>query len=251
MNNSNSQSKLERLQKIIAATGILSRRKAEEAILEGRVSVNGVVVRELGTKADILKDVILLDGAAIQKREETLVLLYHKPRKTMVTMHDPEGRRTYLDDLPPPYKKLRAVGRLDFDSEGLLILTNHGEIANHMMHPRYGIRKIYEAQVEGQPTSQNIKNWTDGVELDDGPGKFEKVRMLKAAPTKSWIEIEVSEGRNRFVRRMCDALGHPVARLIRTRVGSLRLDGIQPGEFKILNSSEISALFRELAIPRP
>lgn len=233
-----------RLQKFIGETGLLSRRKAEEAISQGRVSVNGRVVTELGTKVDPEQDAILLDGKAITRTSKKTVIVFHKPRRVVTTKSDPEGRKTVMDYLPAEYRHLKPVGRLDFDSEGLILFTDDGELANRIMHPRYGMKKTYLAWVSGIPEKSSLELLLHGVSLTDGPGRFLSVRVLKkeAVPPGAQLEAVVGEGRNRFVRRMFEAVGHPVLRLRRTRIGDLDLGTLQSGRWRLLSQSE-SELF--------
>ncbi len=227
-----------RLQKAIASTGILSRRKVEEAILAGRVRVNGQLVTELGTKVDPKVDRIELDGKPVVQLDRTRVVLFHKPRRVMTTRHDPEGRRTVMDYFPEDLKSIKPVGRLDYDSEGLLILTDDGEFANRLAHPRYGVRKWYLAWVERAPSPDRLRALEQGVSLEDGPGSFESAKQVRVEKGGAVLEVVVSEGRNRFVRRMLEAVGHPVIRLKRTRIGEFELGDLQPGRYRVLSSDE-------------
>lgn len=232
-----------RLQKAIADTGALSRRKAETAIVEGRVQVNGVTVTELGTQVDPRTDQVTLDGLPLKKPETRTVLLFYKPRRVMVTRQDPEGRRTIYDLLPEEWQRLRPVGRLDYDSEGLLVLTDDGELANRLMHPSHGIHKTYRVWTDGRFSPESRERTLRGIDLEDGPGKFEELKILKDLPgDQSLIEVRVSEGRNRFVRRMLAAVGHPVRRLMRVSVGGAKLpDSLKPGETLQLTEQQISS----------
>ncbi|OFZ20534.1 MAG: hypothetical protein A2X94_10905 [Bdellovibrionales bacterium GWB1_55_8] len=235
---------LSRLQKIIAESGVLSRRKAEEAIVQGRVAVNGKVQTELGAKADPLVDLISVDGRELVRAEQKTILIFHKPRRVVTTKSDPEGRRTVMDYLPPEHRHLKPVGRLDFDSEGMLVFTDDGELANKLMHPSHGIRKSYRAWVRGTPSSEVLERLRKEVVLEDGAGRFESVRVLERTSQMATIQVEVSEGRNRFVRRMLEAVGHPVLRLRRTRIGQLELGDLAPGHFRALQPEEVKQLLR-------
>lgn len=238
-----------RLQKLIADSGVLSRRKAEDAIQAGRVEVNGVVVTELGTKVDPAEDEVRVDGLKITRKSEVLVALFHKPRRVVTTKFDPEGRRTIMDFFPAGLQILKPVGRLDYDSEGLLLLTNDGDLANLIAHPRYGVRKLYWVWVRSPVSDSVSRKLCQMVELDDGPGRFERVKKIRTEAQGDVLEVEVSEGRNRFVRRMFDAVGHPVTRLRRVRIGPLKLERLPPGEFRLMDEREIAALRDWLKLP--
>lgn len=227
-----------RLHKWIAASGAMSRRKAEEAMAAGRVRVNGELAREPGTSIDPMTDYVEIDGRPVRQPDRRRVMAFHKPRRVMTTKHDPEGRRTILDFFPAELRRLNPVGRLDYDSEGLLLLTDDGELANRLAHPRYGVEKEYRVWVSGRPAAAIAVRLVDGLTLSDGPGRFESAR--EAAP--GVFDCVVSEGRNRFVRRMWDAVGHPVERLLRTRIGELRLGSLPPGEFRELGPDDLARL---------
>jgi 23S rRNA pseudouridine2605 synthase len=240
----------ERLQKFIASTGYLSRRRAEEAIVQGRVSVNGTVVTELGIKVDPAHDQVSVDGKLLRAIASRRTILLNKPRRVMTTMSDPEGRKTVMELLPANFQTLKPVGRLDFDSEGLLLLTEDGELANRIAHPRYGIHKVYRVRVRKIPSAQTLRQLTTSVTLSDGPGRFEKVnpvgepRIVGGVP-ETELEITVSEGRNRFIRRMLDEVGHPVQRLLRIQVGGLRLGPLKSGEYLELSPRQLDQIFEK------
>jgi 23S rRNA pseudouridine2605 synthase len=222
----------ERAQKIIAAAGLMSRRHAEEAIRAGRVALNGEVFTDLGRVLDPETDQLTLDGAPVRKPERKRVFLFHKPRGVVTTKDDPEGRPTVMDffrDLPG----LNPVGRLDFDSEGLLLMTDDGDLLLQLTHPRYGVRKVYEVEVQGKVPRDYRKLLLESVELSDGPGKFDDLEELQSGKR---YRVTVSEGRNRFVRRMFGALGLAVIRLIRIRMGDYELGSLKPGERREVES---------------
>jgi pseudouridine synthase len=224
----------ERLQKILSQAGLMSRRHAEEAIKEGRVSVNGQIIRELGSKADSETDTILLDGKPVTIPELKTTILLHKPRKVMTTKNDPEGRKTVMDLLPTELSNVNPVGRLDYESEGLLILTNDGDLALKLTHPRYGIKKVYLASVRERLSRKSIDELTSGVTLEDGRGRFATIQE-KHSEGAHWVyEVTVTEGRNRFVRRMLHAVGHPVERLVRIRMGPYELGNLEAGAYEIV-----------------
>ena len=212
--------KPERAQKLIAESGLMSRRKAEIAIQEGRVAVNGEVF------TDLERDVLTVDGVAVARPVEKRTFLFHKPRGVVTTKSDPEGRPTVMDyfrDVPG----VNPVGRLDFDSEGLLLLSEDGELLLKLTHPRYGVQKVYEVEVEGKGIKGFEKTLCESVELSDGPGRFDLLEVLERGKR---FKVTVSEGRNRFVRRMFGAVGFSVVRLIRTRMGEYELGALKPGE---------------------
>lgn len=226
----------EKLQKVLAAAGIASRRVAEELIADGRVTVNGEVA-EIGRRVDGDTDVIEVDGAVVAARPGLVHYLLNKPRGVIATADDPHGRPTVVDFVPAE-PRVFPVGRLDADTEGLLLLSNDGELAHRLTHPSYGVEKEYVVEVEGEPTNQAIRRLRDGVELDDG--RTAPAKVARMAP--SVLRITIHEGRNRQVRRMCDAVGHPVTRLVRTRIGPIVDRRLKPGEWRALTGDEVRAL---------
>ena len=231
-----------RLSKILAQAGLASRRKAEALLGEGRVAVNGEVRREPGAQADPAVDRITLDGRPIATREPPTHILLHKPRGYVTTQRDPEGRPVVRDLLPAGGPRVFPVGRLDFDTEGLLLLTNDGELANRLLHPRYEIRRVYEAEVEGRVTVADLPRWRRGVTLHDGPCVPAAVRLLRGGERASLLALTLTEGRNREVRRYCQALGHRVIRLRRVEFGPLRLGRLVAGASRPLTKGELTAL---------
>ena len=226
-----------RIQKAIAKAGLMSRRAAEEAMVEGRVMLNGRPVI-LGDRVDPDHDVLTLDGAPIPLSEDLETHLLNKPSGVISTVGDPQGRQTVVD-LVPSDKRLYPVGRLDADSEGLILLSNDGELTNRVTHPRFGVAKTYLAEVEGKVTPAIVRRLVEGVELDDGMAKAESAHEIDVQAGKSLIELVMVEGRNREVRRMMDALGHPVTRLVRTAIGGLSDARLRPGESRRLTASDI------------
>lgn len=233
---------MERLQKIISAAGITSRRASEELILAGRIAVNGVVVTELGSKADPAKDLVTLDGQPIKPAEKRYYVLLHKPAGYVTSLKDPQGRQLVTELVKDIGERLFPVGRLDYNSEGLLLLTNDGEWANRLMHPRHQVDKEYHVRVRGKIDPQQIKKLAEGVELEDGPTGSATVRLQKNDQSNDWLSVTIHEGRNRQVRRMCAAVGLFVVRLRRIRYGNLTLGGLQPGEYRLLSKEEAQAL---------
>jgi pseudouridine synthase len=234
----------ERLQKVLAHAGVASRRACEELIAAGRVRVNGQTVTERGTKVDPIKDVIEVDGRRLRSRVEPVYLVLHKPAGYLSTAHDPEGRPTVLD-LVPRDTRLYPVGRLDVDSEGLLLLTNDGELANWLTHPRYAQEKEYSVLVAGQPTAETLDRLRQGVWLaeEQAVGHAE-ASTVTVTEQGTWLRVILREGRKRQVRRMLAAVGHPVRRLIRVRIGPLTLGELEPGRWRRLASGEVRKLKR-------
>ncbi len=248
----------ERLQKILARAGIAARRKIEELIREGRVTVNGALA-ELGTKADPARDAIKVDGKRVQTQAaEQVYLLLNKPRGVMSTAADPEGRRTVLDLVPVTFRKaLVPVGRLDFNTEGLLLLTNDGEFAHHVSHPRYGCTKTYELKVAGEPEERDLDRLRAGVVLEGkrtAPARIE-ARKAPAAPRagsgeNSWWTVVLSEGRTRQIRDMFARIGHPVQKLRRVAIGPLSDRALPVGALRELTASEVERLRRSTRHPK-
>jgi 23S rRNA pseudouridine2605 synthase len=277
---------VERLQKILSQAGVASRRAAERLMLEGRVTVNGATVRELGTKADGAHDDIRVDGRRIKLPERHRYILLNKPRGYVTTRSDPQRRPTVIDLLRGVTEYVYPVGRLDFDSEGLLILTNDGDLAARLTHPRHGVTRVYEARVLGVPDAHDLDRLARGVTIDGRPTQSANVRMVRTdrrhssrrvgpgphpsarvyararglfargggAPraikdddSQAWrtgalLEITVREGRNRQVRKMCEAIGHPVTELTRVAIGPIRDTKLKPGHWRELTPQEVSTL---------
>jgi 23S rRNA pseudouridine2605 synthase len=231
-----------RLQKFLSRAGVASRRAAEELIRGGRVHVNGVAVTELGTRIDPDRDRVEVDGRRVTTATPVWIAL-HKPRGYVSTRSDPQGRPTIYDLLPRRLSRLFHVGRLDIDSEGLLLLTNQGDLANRLLHPRHGIDRVYEVVVTGTVTEAERKQLLDGVALEDGLARA--VAIEKRIPPNSGLDrlrITLREGRKREVRRMFRAIGHPVRRLRRLRYGPISLGRMKPGAWRRLTTAEIAAL---------
>ncbi len=236
----------ERIQKIIASMGIASRRKAEEIISERRVTVNGRVVL-LGDKADPSKDHIKVDGKLLIRREPKIYLMFNKPRNVVTSLSDPEGRPTVKDYLKGVRYRVFPVGRLDFDSEGLLLLTNDGDFANALMHPSRKILKTYMVKVKGAIDDNKIDKLRKGVRLEDGRTLPARVKFARQSENNSWIEIAIAEGRKRQVRRMVEAVGHPALKLRRVSINGVRLGGLKVGELRPLTEKELLTLREEIA----
>jgi 23S rRNA pseudouridine2605 synthase len=241
----------ERLQKLLASAGIASRREAEEFIREGRVSVNGVVVTEVGTKADPEVDHVKVDGKHLRIRKIRRYYLLNKPRGVVVTREDPEGRQTVLGLLGRRIQgRVVPVGRLDFESEGLLILTDDGDLVQKLTHPSGGCSKEYEVKVSGIPTPSQIARLSRGILLPDEKRKTAPatIELQSTTPEKNgvggnaWVKVILMEGRSRQIRRMFDLVGHPVAKLRRVAIGPIRDKSLRPGDFRLLTEAEVKAL---------
>ena len=234
-----------RLQKIISQAGLASRRAAETMILEGRVEVNGAVVRELGGKFDPAQVEIKVDGKVIRTAEAHVYYLLNKPKGYVSTASDERGRRTVLDLLPEVKERIYPIGRLDMNTEGLLLLTNDGELMNGLLHPRYEVQKTYVARIAGSLSEDEIKALQEGVQLEDGVTAPARVRVLDERPGRARVEITIHEGRNRQVRRMFKAVGHEVLALKRTVFAGLTLEGVKRGKYRPLTEAEIGMLYEK------
>ena len=238
----------ERLQKILSSAGVASRRLSEELILQGRVSVNGHTVTELGTKADPAVDEIKVDGRRIKTGQRKRYVLLNKPRGYITTRSDPEGRPTVMDLVTGVKEYIYPVGRLDYDSEGLLLLTNDGELAARLTHPRHEVEKVYEARVKGVPDDRALERLARGVPVEGRRTAPAKIRasepFVKGGGEQTIVEIAIHEGRQRQVRKMFEAVGHPVVRLKRVRIGPLTDPDIPPGHWRELTPKELAQLRR-------
>ena len=223
-----------RLQKVLAAAGVASRRASEIMIDEGRVEVNGKIVTEQGRRVNPDRDQIRVDGSRIPPPRRHMYLVLNKPRGVISTMDDPEGRTTLADYLPRTKERLFHVGRLDTETEGLIILTNDGEFAHRLAHPSYEVRKSYHVQVAGVMDNRTLKRLEKGVTLDDGPVKPDKVKLISRGQDRTLLQVSLHEGRNRIVRRMMAAVGHPVTELVRRQFGPLHLGSLPVGRTREL-----------------
>ncbi|BCA80052.1 pseudouridine synthase [Desulfuromonas sp. AOP6] len=233
----------ERLQKIIAAAGLASRRQAEKWIEAGRVTVNGRLAT-LGDTADMARDEVAVDGKPLAIQGRRTYILLNKPAGYLTSLRDPQGRPLVTDLVREVDARLYPVGRLDFMTEGLLILTNDGDFAQRLAHPRHEVDKTYLVRVRGALTAAAQKRLQEGVNLEDGPTAPARVERVRQSGSHTWFEITIHEGRNRQVRRMCEAVGHPVSRLKRVRLAFLDLKDIPPGKFRHLTPAEVSRLKR-------
>ncbi|WP_029543521.1 pseudouridine synthase [Selenomonas sp. AB3002] len=234
-----------RLQKIISQAGIASRRAAESIILEGRVEVDGQVIRELGGKYDPELVEIRVDGKIISAPEAHVYYLLNKPKGYVSTASDERGRRTVLDLLPEIKERIYPIGRLDMNTEGLLLLTNDGELMNALLHPRYEVQKTYVARIATGLSEAALRALREGVKLEDGLTAPARVSVLETAPGRTRVEITIHEGRNRQVRRMFKAVGHEVLALKRTAFAGLSLEGVRRGEHRALTEEEIRSLYEK------
>jgi 23S rRNA pseudouridine2605 synthase len=233
---------LVRLQKLLAQSGVASRRKCEELMLAGLVEVDGEVVTRLGTKVDPTTAVIRVDGKRLPPVSAQVYLVLNKPRGVVSTMSDPEGRRTLSDFVGDRPERLFHVGRLDTDTEGLILLTNDGDFAQRVAHPSYELDKTYVAEVDGVVAKATLKRLLAGVALEDGPVAVSAARIVSTSTDRSIIEVVIHEGRNRIVRRLLDEVGHPVRRLTRTAIGPVMLRGLKRGELRELTLDELGVL---------
>jgi 23S rRNA pseudouridine2605 synthase len=240
----------ERLQKILARAGVASRRAAERLITDGRVTVNGVVVRELGTKAVPGVDEIALDGEPVAPPEPHVYLILHKPRGCLTTMKDPLGRPTVRDFIPDEGPRVFPVGRLDFDVDGPLLFTNDGELANGLQHPAGEVEKLYLARVEGRVGPDDIDRLRAGIMLEDGATAPAKAGLVEASGEASVVRLAIHEGRRRQVKRMFRKLGHPVIWLTRLEFAGLGVEGLGPGEVRKLSEPEVDALYLTAGLTR-
>jgi 23S rRNA pseudouridine2605 synthase len=231
----------QRIQKILAQMGIASRRKAEELIFEGRVTVNGKIA-VIGMKADPAKDHIKVDGKLLVKSEPKIYLMFNKPTGVVTSLSDPEGRPTIKDFLKGIKYRVFPVGRLDYDSEGLLLITNDGDFTHSILHPSKKIPKKYVIKVKGVIDEDAMERLRRGVKLDDGLTAPAKVKRVRLSESSSWVEITIYEGRKRQVRRMLEKVGYPVIKLRRIAIGSLKLGDLKPGEMRRLTQEEVKEL---------
>ena len=230
-----------RLQKFLSRAGVASRRAAEVLIQEGRVHVNGECVQEMGTRIDPQRDRVQVDGKEVRALEKRWIV-YHKPRGVLTTAYDPQGRETIYDRLPEKLASLRYVGRLDLLTEGLLLLTNDGELAHRLTHPSAQVEREYHAVVGGEVRRETVERLRQGVELEDGPARAKNAVLLETGEGTSTLKLVLTEGRKREVRRLCEAVGHTVRKLRRVRFGTLDLAGLEYGEWRPLTDREVQGL---------
>lgn len=233
---------MERLQKFLARSGVASRRKAEELIREGKVTVNGEVVRELGVKVEPGQDRITVAGRVVNPEKDRIYLMVNKPEGYITGNRDPQGRRTVLALLPDGFPRVFPVGRLDYNTTGLLLLTNDGELAYTLTHPKFQIKKVYRALVRGVPDEAALTQLRSGIVLEDGPTLPAEADIIKVKAGNAILSLGLREGRKREVRRMCAAIGHPVLELARIAMGPLRLGDLGLGKYRSLTPAELEAV---------
>lgn len=234
-----------RIQKILSEMGITSRRKAEELMIEGRVTVNGQIAT-LGMKADPSKDHIKLDGKLLIRPEPKVYIMLNKPKNVVTSLHDPEGRPTVKDFLKGIKYRVYPVGRLDYDSEGLLLLTNDGDFAHAVLHPSKKIPKTYLVKVKGVPEEEEIDKIKTGVKLTDGLTAPARVKKVRTTENNSWLEMTIYEGRNRQIKRMLEKIGHPVLKLKRIKINGIELGKLEPGGYRYLTAEEMDKIKKEV-----
>lgn len=230
---------MERIQKVIAASGHFSRREAEALIEKGKVTLNGKKVTEMGVKCDPHKDVLKVNGQLIIAKPEHQYVLFYKPRKCIVTRNDPEERKTIYDFMPKKFHHLKPVGRLDYDSEGLMLLTNDGELMNKLTHPRAHIAKEYEVKMTPIPSPSQLARFEKGIMLDGRKTLPVEAEIIETNAQSAWVKLVLREGRNRQIRRMCEAVGITVKTLVRTKVGPFEVKGLKRGECRLLPMKNI------------
>ncbi len=233
-----------RLQKFMAQCGIASRRKSEEIIANKRVKVNGTIVTELGYKIDPLHDVVIVDGKRIKHREKNIYIIMNKPKGYVTTVSDEYSRKTVLDLVKDVKERVYPIGRLDYDTSGLLLLTNDGELAYKLIHPKFEVVKTYIATVKGKPTEEELEKFRNGLEIDRYITSDAEIEILSNTNDKSVVKIQIHEGKNRQIRKMCDKIGHPVTSLKRIAIGELELGTLKKGCWRFLRENEIEYLKR-------
>src|SRR5512146_159385 len=234
----------ERLQKFLARSGVASRRKAEELISAGRVTVNSQQVRELGVKVDPGRDLVTVDGKLVSARDEHRYYMLYKPSGCVTTLSDPEGRPTAAAYLEGVGARVFPVGRLDYDAEGAVLFTTDGDLANRLAHPRYGHRRVYLAKVKGARSDEQLSKMRAGLRLDDGPARALEAELHERTDRNTWVRLVVGEGRYHLVKRLCEAVGLQVLRLFRPEFGGVSVEGLRPGAFRPLGPDEIRVLQR-------
>jgi pseudouridine synthase len=233
----------ERLQKFIARAGVASRREVERFITEGRVAVNGCIITKLGTKVDPVRDVIKFDGRLVRSSPKKLYVVLNKPVGYVSTLKDPQGRPVIMELLNRITVRVYPVGRLDYDAEGLMLLTNDGELAHRLQHPRYGISRTYEVKIKDIPTDDELSRVRKGIKLEDGVTLPAKVTFLRRTMKNCWLKMTLSEGRNRQVKRMFAAIGHPVMKIKRVKFGVIGLGNLMKGQYRHLTEDEVKDLY--------
>lgn len=238
-----------RLQKVLAQAGFGSRRKCEEIITEGRVEVDGKLVTELGSRVNPNRQQVRVDGSRIHITGRHVTLALNKPRKVLSTMDDPRGRFTLRDIIGDRYERVFHMGRLDYDSEGLILMTDDGELAQHVMHPKYEVEKTYMATVQGKLGGNICRRLvTQGVLLKDGLIRLDRCAIVDRSRDHTMVKVVIHSGKNRIVRRIFEAIGFPVVSLVRTQIGPIHLGDVKPGSYRVLSNAEVSALDKEVGL---
>ncbi len=239
-----------RINKYLSAAGVSSRREADRLIEQGRVKVNGKIVQTLGSKIDENKDRVEVDGKTVEGTQGKVYMLLNKPPEFLVTLKDPFQRPTIMDFLPKLKTRIFPVGRLDFDSEGLLLMTNDGELANRLIHPRYEIKKNYLVKIQGHPEKVQISRLERGIPIDGKKTAPAKIFPISSSPKRSLFKVELHEGRKREIRRMFEAIGYHVLLLRRIKFAGLTLDGLNPGDWRYLTDIEVQNLYKKVGLKR-
>lgn len=239
-----------RINKYLSAAGVSSRREADRLIEQGRVKVNGKIVQTLGSKIDENKDRIEVDGKIVEGTQGKIYILLNKPPEFLVTLKDPFQRPTIMDFLPKLKTRIFPVGRLDFDSEGLLLMTNDGELTNRLIHPRYEIKKNYLVKIQGHPEKVQISRLERGIPIDGKKTAPAKISPISSSPKRSLFKVELHEGRKREIRRMFEAIGYHVLLLRRIKFAGLTLDGLNPGDWRYLTNIEVQNLYKKVGLKR-
>lgn len=238
-----------RLQKLLAQAGFGSRRKCEDMITEGRVEVDGELVTELGTRVDPHKQQVRVDGSRVRVNPNHVTLALNKPRKVLSAMDDTKGRYTLRDIVGDKYERIFHMGRLDYDSEGLILMTNDGELSQHVMHPKYEVEKTYVATLEGKISGTVCRRLvTTGVQLDDGWIKLDHCAIIDSSRDHTMVKVVLHSGKNRIVRRIFGSIGFPVKRLVRTQIGPIKLGDLKPGSYRVLSQTEVRSLSKEVGL---
>lgn len=238
-----------RLQKLLAQAGFGSRRKCEEIITEGRVEIDGELVSELGTRVDPKHQEVRVDGSRVRVNPNHVTLALNKPKRVLSAMEDPKGRYTLSDIVGDKYDRIFHMGRLDYDSEGLILMTNDGELSQHVMHPKYEVEKTYIATLEGRISGQVCRRLvTTGVQLDDGWIKLDRCAILDASRDSTLVKVVLHSGKNRIVRRIFGSIGFPVKRLVRTQIGPIKLGDLKSGSYRVLSQTEVRSLSKAVGL---
>ena len=238
-----------RLQKLLAQAGFGSRRKCEEIITDGRVEIDGELITELGTRVDPKRQEVRVDGSRVRVNPNHVTLALNKPKRVLSAMEDPKGRYTLRDIVGDKYERIFHMGRLDYDSEGLILMTNDGELSQHVMHPKYEVEKTYIATLEGRISGQVCRRLvTTGVKLDDEWIKLDRLAILDSSRESTLVKVVLHSGKNRIVRRIFGSIGFPVKRLVRTQIGPIKLGDLKSGTYRVLSQAEVRSLSKAVGL---